>query len=236
MKLHYAKRLVLPAILIAGFAGFFIGGGDQLISWQSLSQHYNDIKDFSHQRRFASYLLFFLIYIAAVAFSLPIASVLTLAGGAVFGWPAAALIITAASIGAGVVFLAARSVFADLFRRRAGVFLARLEDGFSSNAFQYLLALRLLPVAPFWAVNIVPALTSMRLAPFFAATFIGIIPGTMVYVAVGRGFDHILAVGKTPDLSILASPQILLPLGGLGILALLPSIYRYWKSYRTGPE
>ena len=75
-------------------------------------------------------------------------------------------------------------------------------------------------------VNIVPALTNMRLAPFLLATLIGITPGSAVFVSVGRGFDHILAAGQTPDVSVLTSPPILLPLAGLGVLALLPIAYR----------
>ena len=96
------------------------------------------------------------------------------------------LVLVGATAGAGVVFIAARTAFADLARRRAGPFMARLEDGFSRNAFSYLLALRLIPAAPFWVVNIVPALTRMPFRSYLAATFIGIAPGSAVFVSVGR--------------------------------------------------
>ena len=115
-------------------------------------------------------------------------------------------------------------------RQRAGAFFTKLENGFSQNAFFYLLALRLVPAAPFWAVNIVPALTRMPFRQFMGATCLGIIPGTMVYIPVGRGFDHILAAGKTPDLGVLTSPEILLPLVGLGALSLLPILVRRWQA------
>ena len=107
-------------------------------------------------------------------------------------------------------------------------FMARLEDGFSRNAFSYLLALRLIPAAPFWVVNIVPALTRMPFRSYLAATFIGIAPGSAVFVSVGRGLDHVLAAGRTPDLEILGSPAILGSLAALGLLALMPVA---WKKF-----
>ncbi len=216
----------LPAILLCGLAGFFATGLHQLISWETVARHYAEISHFIEQNRTASYLGFVLFYTAVVAFSLPIASLLTLAAGALLGWPAIGLIVVAATAGATLLFIAARGLFRDVLRARAGPFFAKLEAGFTKNAFGYLLFLRLMPAAPFWAVNILPAFSGMRLAPFIGATAIGIIPGTSVYVAVGRGFDHLLAQGKTPNLAVLNTPHIWLPLAGLALLALLPTVYR----------
>ena len=216
----------LPAILLCGLAGFFATGLHQLISWETVARHYAEISHFIEQNRTASYLGFVLFYTAVVAFSLPIASLLTLAAGALLGWPAIGLIVVAATAGASFLFIAARGLFRDVLRARAGPFFAKLEAGFTKNAFGYLLFLRLMPAAPFWAVNILPAFSGMRLAPFIGATAIGIIPGTSVYVAVGRGFDHLLAQGKTPNLAVLNTPHVWLPLAGLALLALLPTVYR----------
>jgi uncharacterized membrane protein YdjX (TVP38/TMEM64 family) len=220
------KDLILPGILLAGFITFFAIGMHEFFTWQVLSQHYKAIKGFVGDKQWLSYLGFFCAYLAAVAFSLPLAIALTLAGGAILGWPAAALAVLAATAGAGLVFFAARNLFSDILQRRAGSFLGKLEDGFSQNAFFYLLALRLVPTAPFWVVNIVPALTRMSLAQFLAATFIGIIPGSCVYVWVGSGFDQALTAGQTVDFNILSSPNILLPLGALGLLSLMPIFMR----------
>ena len=216
----------LPAILLCGLAGFFATGLHQLISWETVARHYAEISHFIEQNRTASYLGFVLFYTAVVAFSLPIASLLTLAAGALLGWPSIGLIVVAATAGASLLFIAARGLFRDVLRARAGSFFAKLEAGFTKNAFSYLLFLRLMPVAPFWAVNILPAFSGMRLAQFIGATAIGIIPGTSVYVAVGRGFDHLLARGETPNLAVLNTPHIWLPLAGLALLALLPTLYR----------
>lgn len=216
----------LPAILLCGLAGFFATGLHQLISWETVARHYAEISHFIEQNRAASYFGFMLFYTAVVAFSLPIASLLTLAAGALLGWPSIGLIVVAATAGASLLFIAARGLFRDVLRARAGPFFAKLEAGFTKNAFSYLLFLRLMPVAPFWAVNILPAFSGMRLAQFIGATAIGIIPGTSVYVAVGRGFDHLLARGETPNLAVLNTPHIWLPLAGLALLALLPTLYR----------
>jgi uncharacterized membrane protein YdjX (TVP38/TMEM64 family) len=226
------KRLWLPVILTIGLGLFLALGGHRILSWESIALHYGALTSATEANLPLAALTFFGVYVIAVAFSLPIALPLTLTGGALFGWLAAGLVMGGATAGAAVVFIAARTVFADLARKRAGPFLARLEDGFSRNAFSYLLALRLIPAAPFWVVNIVPALTRMTLASFVLATFIGIAPGTIVFVAVGRGFDHILGAGRVPDLAVLGSPKILGPLAALGLLALLPVAWQRIRSTR----
>ncbi|MGC6518537.1 MAG: TVP38/TMEM64 family protein [Candidatus Puniceispirillaceae bacterium] len=232
-----AKRLWLPAILVVGLGIFLATGAHRFVQWEVIALHYGQIKSWATSQLVLAGLGFCLAYMLAVAFSLPVALPLTLTGGAVFGWLALPLVLTGATVGAGLVFIAVRTAFGDLARRRAGPFLARLEDGFSTNAFSYLLALRLIPAAPFWVINIVPALTRMTLRSFLAATFIGIAPGTAVFVSVGRGLDHVLAAGRTPDLEILASPAILGPLVALGLLALMPVVWKRIRAARdrTGP-
>ena len=223
------KKYLLPFILISGLVLFFATGLHNFLSFTKLAENYGAIKSYIGDNQLTSYTLFFFIYLLAVAFSLPIASLLTLSGGALLGWPGAAIILVAATAGAAVVFIAARSIMSDMLSAKAGPFLKKLEAGFSENAFQYLLALRLVPIVPFWVVNIVPALLGMRLVPFVIATFIGIAPGTMVYVYVAIGFDHILAQGKAPDLSTLSDVRIIGPLAALGALALLPTFLKWLK-------
>ena len=233
LSLPPLKKLWLPLILAGGLAVFFATGAHHTISWQRIAQNYAAITGFADANLVIAALGFAVLYLLAVAFSLPVALFLTLTGGAVFGWLAVPLILIGATLGAGVVFIAARSVFADLARARAGPFIARLEAGFSANAFSYLLALRLIPVAPFWVMNIVPAFSRMSLGAFLTATFIGIAPATAVFVSVGRGLNHVLAAGRTPDLQVLASPAILGPLAALGLLALMPVLWRRLRGSST---
>ena len=216
------KRFILPACLIAGLILFFATGLHQKISFQQLAQSYGEIKLFVTEQRVLALMIFFTVYFLAVAMSLPIASLLTLSGGAIFGWWAALIIITAATAGAGLVFLAAKSLLRDWLKQKTGAFMQKLETGFRKNGFSYLLALRLIPAAPFWVVNIIPALVGMRFSTFMLATFVGIAPGTLIYVGVAQGFDLILAQGKVPDLSLLKEPKIILPLVALGVMSLLP--------------
>ena len=227
------RKYLLPVILISGLTAFFATGMHRYFSFDHLAGEYGTIKAYISANQLQSYLLFFLIYVGAVAFSLPIASLLTIAGGALLGWVGAALILVAATLGATIVFVAAKTLLGAFLSQKAGPFLAKLEAGFSQDAFSYLLALRLVPVAPFWVVNIIPALVGMRLTSFVIATFIGIMPGTLVYVYVARGFDHILAAGKTPDLSTFSDIKIIGPLVALGCLALMPSVLRYLKATRA---
>ena len=226
------RRLWLPALLLGGLAMFLTLGGRHLLGWQTIALHYGTLTAATEANLWLAATAFLGIYIIAVAFSLPIALPLTLTGGALFGWGAVGLVLVGATAGATVVFITARTAFADLARERAGPFLSRLEAGFSRNGFSYLLALRLIPAAPFWVVNIVPALTRMHLGSFVLATFIGIAPGTTVFVSVGRGFDHVLGSGTVPDLQILSSPAILGPLAALGLLALLPVAWRQVQAAR----
>ena len=228
-KSKYTKWL-LPILLLTGLLLFFATGLHEWLSFEKLALHYGTIKVFILERPLTAYALFFLIYTLSVAFSLPIASLLTLGGGALLGWPAAFIIVLAATAGACVVFIAAKTILASTLASKAGPFLAKLEAGFKQNSFQYLLALRLVPAAPFWVVNIVPALVGMRLSSYALATLIGIIPGTFVYVSVAQGFDHILSQGRAPDLSSLTDWQIIAPLAGLGALALLPIILKKFKT------
>lgn len=225
-----------PAVLLGGgFLLFFVSGGADWLGWDRLVTHYASIKDFAEANRVVAYALFTGGYAIVVAFSLPVASLLTLAGGAILGWPALVLVVVGATGGASIVFVAARGILAGFLAKRAGPFRDRLQDGFTRYGFAYLLALRLIPVAPFWAVNIIPAFTAIRLRTFIGATAIGIIPGVAVYTGIGRGFDQVLAAGQTPDLAIVTSPHILLPLFGLGLLALLPILYKRGRR-QTGEQ
>ena len=169
-------------------------------------------------------------YIIAVAISIPGAVILSLIGGFLFGIILGTLyVIISATIGATIIFLAARSAFHALLLAKATPWLEKMEKGFQKNALQYLLFLRLIPLFPFWLVNIVPALLNVRLRTYIIATFFGIIPGVLVYVSVGNGLDTLFQTGQTPDLGIIFKPAILLPLLGLAILSLIPVIFKKWK-------
>jgi uncharacterized membrane protein YdjX (TVP38/TMEM64 family) len=198
----------------------------------------------------ASYVGF---YALAVALSVPGAVFLTIAGGMIFGAVVAALAaIVGATLGATTIFLIARSAFGGFLRRRAGARLARVAEGFCADAFNYLLFLRLVPVFPFWLVNLAPAFVGVSPATFIGATALGIIPGTFAYAFLGAGLDsvlqaqetayrHCLATGRSDcrldfDLNALVTPQLVLALFALGAISLMPVLIKRLRSRARASE
>jgi uncharacterized membrane protein YdjX (TVP38/TMEM64 family) len=217
-------RRALPFVaLVFGLALFFAAGLDRYLSFEALRANRSVLTGWVAAHGWVAPLAFMGVYAAAVAFSLPAGAILTLAGGFLFGlWWGALYVVIGATIGAILVFLAARSAFRETFRARLGPSLQKMEAGFREDAFFYLLTLRLLPVFPFFLVNLAPAFLGVRLAPYAAATFIGIIPGSFVYASIGAGLGTVFDQGGTPDLGIIFKWEIVGPLIGLAVLSLLP--------------
>ena len=187
------------------------------------------------ENRAAALLAYIALYTLTVAFSLPVASLATISGGFLFGlWFGTAATVIGATLGAIALFVAARTVLGARLRARVGAALERMDGGFRQNAFNYLLVLRLVPLFPFFLVNIAPAFADVRLRTFAAATFLGIAPGTFVYVSVGNGLGAVFDGGGEPDLGVIFKPEILLPILGLSLLALVPVVYRRVKRSQPG--
>ena len=230
----WLRRLWPLLALAAAIALAFALGLDRYLRLEVLQQNRALLLDLVAQRPVVVALGYLAIYVAAVALSLPGAVILTLAGGFLFGTAVASvLVVIGATLGACLVFLVARTALGDALRARAGPWLSRMEAGFARNAFSYLLVLRLVPLFPFWLVNLVPAFLGVPLGTFAAATLIGIVPGAVVYASVGAGLGAVFDAGGTPDLGLILQPRVLLPLLGLALLALVPVAYRRWKGGRS---
>jgi uncharacterized membrane protein YdjX (TVP38/TMEM64 family) len=226
MNTSTLRRLLPVAILLAGLAIFLLLGLERYFSFEMLARHKATLTEWVAANRLLAGLTFVLAYALMVAFSLPVAVAATPVGGFLFGtWIGAGLSVVAATLGSIAVFLAARYAFRDLFRARAGATLARLEEGFRHNDFSYLLFLRLVPVFPFWLINIVPALLGMQLRRYVLATLLGIVPASIVYASVGAGLGAVLKRGEQPNLGIIFEWHVLLPLLGLAAMALLPVVF-----------
>ncbi len=235
MTLPMWRRLIPAAVLLLGLALFLLLGLERYLSFEMLSRHHAALSAWVAGHAALAALLYVLAYALVVAFSLPIAVLVTPVGGFLFGVTLGALLsVIGATLGSIAVFLAARTALYDLFHARAGAALAKLEDGFRRDSFNYLLFLRLVPVFPFWLVNIVPALLGMKLWPYMLATVIGIIPGAIVYSSVGAGLGMVIDRGEVPDLGIIFEWRILLPLVGLALLALVPVLYAHLRG-KTSP-
>ena len=236
MTLPLWRRLIPVAVLLLGLALFLLFDLERYFSFEMLSRHHATLTAWVAGHVALAAFLYVVVYALVVAFSLPIAVIVTPVGGFLFGlWLGALLSVIGATIGSVAVFLAARTAFYDLFHARAGAALARLEEGFRRDSFSYLLFLRLVPVFPFWLVNIVPALLGMRLGPYSLATAIGIIPGAVVYSSVGAGLGIVIDRGEMPNLGIIFEWRILLPLLGLAVLALVPVLYTHLRARKTSP-
>lgn len=181
-------------------------------------------------------LAFIGLYAAAVALSLPLGLWLSLLSGLLFGTAQGGIVTTAgASLGAVALFLLARGLLAPLLRVRLCRQIDRLRPGFERDGVFYLLALRLMPVFPFWLVNLAPALLGMQLAPYVLATVLGMIPAAFVLASIGAGLNARLAAGAPPDPAMLFSPAILLPLLAFAALAVMPALWRQWQA-KTPPD
>ncbi len=224
------RRLLPLAVLLVGLGLFFAFDLGRFLSWDALKEHQDWLKGQVAQLGILANVIFVAVYALATAFSVPGGALLTIVGGFLFGTlSATSSVVVGATLGAVCLFLAARYAFFDLLHAKAGPALRRMERGFKENALSYLLVLRLVPLFPFWLVNLVPALLDVPLRTYVIATAVGIIPGTFVYASVGNGLSEILAAGETPDLSIIYDADVLVPLLGLAVLAALPVAYKAWK-------
>ena len=219
---------MLLAVALMGLA--YALGAQRVLSFRWLGERQQALHALVAARPGMAACAYLAIYAVAVALSLPGAVVLTLAGGLLFGTVlGGGLAVLGATAGAVLLFLAARYVVGDWLARRAGGLMARVRPALERDGFSALLALRLLPVVPFWLVNLAPALVGMRLGSFALATAIGIVPGTLVFASIGAGVGDVLAAGRTPDLGVVFRPAVLLPLVGLALLAMLPVVWRRWR-------
>ena len=215
-------------LFVGAIVAFFALGGQEYLSLATIKRHRDTLLAFTEAHFATALALAFLIYVGQVAFSLPGSLVLSLTAGFVFGrWVGTALVVVAATVGATLVFLAARYLFADAARRRMGALGEKINAGFTENAFSYLLFLRLVPVFPFFLVNLAPAFTTIPLRTYVLATAIGIIPGTFVFVNLGQ------ALGRIDSLQGLVSVDVLAGLGFLALLALVPVVVQRMRSKRA---
>jgi uncharacterized membrane protein YdjX (TVP38/TMEM64 family) len=237
------RRFVPLVIVVAASALVLAMGWQHQLSFGALVRHYEALRAFVGAHEVSAVAVYVALYIAVAALSIPVGVYLTLAGGILFGAVLGGTAsVVGATIGAICIFLIAKSAIGDYLVRRAGPLAQKLARGFRADAFSYLLFLRLVPIFPFWIVNLVPALVGVKLRTFAAATAIGIIPATFVFAFVGAGLDSVIAAQQAAYQSCLAAarpdcrlafhidtaltPELLVPLVGLGVLALVPVLVR----------
>ena len=222
------KRFAPLMIAAIALAAFFALGLHRYFTLETLRENRIALQDWVDASPLRAVAVFVAVYAAAVAISFPGASILTIFGGYLFGLAVGVpAIVVAATLGATVIFLAAKTALGDFLKTRAGGFVKKMEQGFREDELNYMFVLRLVPAFPFWAINIAAGLLGVSMRNFVIGTFFGIIPGTFVYASIGAAAGAAFDAGEDVTLSgILLQPQTLLPIVGLALLALLPVILK----------
>jgi len=214
-------------VLVAALGAFALR---DYLSFEVLRDNREALIAFRDDHLILTLLGFLLAYVLIVTFSLPGATIATLTGGFLFGTAAgSALNVVAATSGATLIFLAARMGLGEKLKARMEAsegMVSRIKKGLDENQWSMLFFIRLVPAVPFFVANLIPAFLGVPLRRFVISTFLGIIPGSLVYTSVGAGLGEVFARGETPNLGIIFEPHILFPILGLCALSLLPVLIK----------
>lgn len=230
-----AWRRWLPlGLILAGLVLVFAFGLDKFASFRHLREHHQQLTDFVAAHYGWAVLVYLLLYMLFVALSLPGAIWLTVAAGFLFGAVVGAILaVMAATAGATLLFLAAKTSLGDHLHAHAGPWLAKVERGFADNQWSYLLMMRLFPAIPFFIANLVPAFLGVPLSAFIITTLVGIIPATAIFAMVGAGLGSVLQTSADLSLNSLMTPQVRAALVGLAVLAAMPIAVKFLRRRAT---
>lgn len=225
------KKLLILALFVSGIALFFLFEGYRYLTPESLIANRSRLLEFTESHLLAMWFGWALFFCVIMLFGLPFGALLSLATGLLFGrWGGTLLLVLSGTVSATMVFLAARYLFAETARKRleSYPFTAKILDGFHADGFHYLLFLRLVPLFPFWPVNLVPAFTKIPATTFVTATLVGMIPGSFVFASLGDSLQEVEKIEQMLSFEIIAA------LGALGILALFPVVLKKLRSTSRG--
>lgn len=238
--LKILKRYGLLAVLVLSVAAVFATGAPRYLSLEALQTHEASLRAYIEGNLPLALVTFILVYAMATAVSFPGAVILTLAGGYLFGtWVGGTATVVGATLGSIAVFYVVQTSLGHALRKRAeakGGMLKKVIDGVREGAFGYILTLRLIPLAPFWLVNVAAALANAPLRAYALATLVGIMPATFIYSGVGAGIDVLVARGAAPDLGVIFDPKVLLPLVALGLLSLATTVFQRLRARSGKPS
>jgi len=220
---RFGPLALVAALVIAAFAS----GVTRHLSLHELRARHLELEALVKAHPLAALGAYVLTYTLVVALSLPAALVMTLTGGLLFGaWVGGGAAALGCTLGAAILFLICRTAAGDVLKARAGPTAAKIEAGVRRDAFSYILILRLVPVMPFWLANLALGLIDIPFATFVFASFLGILPVSIIYAGLGSSLNALFAEHVRPDLHIIARPAVLLPLIGLSLLSLTPILVR----------
>ncbi|MDQ6969930.1 MAG: TVP38/TMEM64 family protein [Mariprofundus sp.] len=228
------KRIMPLLIVAAVLVLFFVFDLGRFLSFDALAQHRVLLLAWVDAHALLAPLLYVLLYIAVVAFSLPGGLLMTLCGGFFFGALAGGLYaVVGATLGATALFMIAKTSLGDYLLAKAGDMVRKMQQGFAEDALSYMFVLRLVPLFPFFIVNLVPAFLGVPLRTYLIATFFGIMPATFVYALTGSGLGSVLDQGEGVTLSGILTSEMLAALLALALLAVLPVLYKRFVNKAT---
>jgi uncharacterized membrane protein YdjX (TVP38/TMEM64 family) len=229
MVKRFGPGLLIAAAVVAAFAS----GLTKHLTLHELAHRREAVEAAVHAHPWLGLAAYIGAYTAVVALSLPAALVMTLTGGLLFGpWIGGLAATVSCTAGATIIFLICRIAAGDVIRQRAGPTAARIEAGVRENAFSYIVFLRILPVAPFWLINLALGLIDIPLLTFVAASFIGILPVSLIFASIGSGLNETFAHHRHIGPDVILQPKFLLPLIALSALSLGPVLYRRLRRAR----
>jgi len=227
------KRIIPLLVMVLGLVLFFAFDLNQYLSFDALAEHRETLLAWVNAHGFVAPLTYMVTYVVVVAFSLPVGLVMTLSGGFLFGAVAGGLYaVSGATVGAVLLFLIAKTSLGDYLLAKAGDSVKAMQAGFAENAFSYMFVLRLVPLFPFFLVNLAPAFLGVPMRVYLLATFFGIMPATFVYALAGSGLGSVLDQGQGISVAGILTPQMMAALAGLALLSLVPVI---WKRLNRKP-
>lgn len=233
-SLGLLKRFGPLVLVAAGLVAAIALGLPHQLSLHQLHRHRDQLEALVRVHPVLSVLGYVGVYAVAIGLSLPVAMVMTLTGGFLFGpWIGGLSASIGCTLGATVVFVVCRTAAGDILRRRAGPAITRIEDGVLADAFSYVMMLRLLPVMSMTLANLALGFIEIPLRTFVPATFLGILPVSLIYAGLGSGLRRAFAQGGRLHLHDLVRPSILFALAGLALLSLAPIAVRRLRRRRA---
>lgn len=216
MTLQKYKKWFLLALIFIIFSTFFYLGGHKFLTFESLKQNNEALKTWAHSNLLFASSAFFIIYVVTTALSLPGAAVLTLASGLIFGLQLGTILSSFAStMGAGLAFLATRYFLKDWVQNKFGSKIKSINEGVKNEGAYYLFTLRLMPVFPFFLVNLLMGLTPIKFWTYYWVSQLAMLPGTAIYVNAGTQISEI----ESPK--DILSPALILSFVLLGLFPLI---------------
>lgn len=220
-------RLIIILCFLSVLTAFFVLDVHEYFNLAYLQGRSEMLREFVSSNYAQSMIVFALVYYVSIVFTIPIASVMTLLSGFLFGTvPAFFMVLITVTLAATTLFMIVQKYFHHVLCKRCEPIIRRFEEASGGSLLSVLLFLRLVPIFPFFLVNIAAGMTHMRARDFMLGTFVGVMPGTFVFVLSGMQLSTIEKVSDVFSLRVLGAFSL------LGVLALIPTLFR-WKKYRT---